>query len=309
MNLFKQIIIALTAWLTRASEPKEAVLCDFDRIKQSAKPGDVLLIEGRSSVDGTIKKLTQSHWSHGALYIGRLIDIDDMALRELVRSHIDCDTDTPLIVHSVLGQGTIIEPLQELEREHIRLCRPKGLAKGDVQQVIRYMLSQVATDREEYHFMDIMRFFFPWSLVPQRWRMPLLRYNYGKHVELVSCSVIANAFGFVQFPIMPLVKTTRNGGTQLLRRKPRLCMPVDFDVSPYFEIVKYPFIDFANYTGHNLIPWKGSGVLSGEEPNLQIAHYNQAAIGNQAVMSQKNNQASAGKKKPGGLGEPPGQDQ
>jgi hypothetical protein len=70
------------------------------------------------------------------------------------------------------------------------------------------------------------------------------------------------------------VKTTGKDGTQLLRRKPRLCLPIDFDNSPYFEIVKYPFIDFGNYSGHNLIPWKGSGVVSGEEPSLHLAHTN-----------------------------------
>ncbi|MCG8315122.1 MAG: hypothetical protein MI976_18085, partial [Pseudomonadales bacterium] len=186
----------------------------------------------------------------------------------------DCESDTPLVIHSKLGLGTIIEPLLDLEREHIRICRPKGLAEKDCEQVIRYAVSLTGTDKEEYQLFDILRFFFPWSFLPQSWRLPVFRYNFGKHVEIASCSLIANAFGFVQFPIMPLVKTTKDGDTQLLRRKPRLCLPIDFDTSPYFEIVKYPFIDFANYTGHNLIPWKGSGVLSGEEPNLHLAHSN-----------------------------------
>lgn len=274
MNLFKQLILLLISWLNRSSEPKDSVLCDFERIKQSLKPGDVLLIEGRSVVDQKIKKLTQSQWSHCALYVGRLLDIEDSDIKSLIKTHIDCETDTPLIVHSKLGEGTVIEPLHELEREHIRICRPKGLAPKDTEQAIRYAVSFTGTDKEEYQLFDVLRFFFPWSLLPQSWRLPLFRYNYGKHVEIVSCSLIANAYGFVQFPIMPLVKTTKDGDTQLLRRKPKLCMPVDFDTSPYFEIVKYPFIDFANYIGHNLIPWKGSGVLSGEEPSLHLAHSN-----------------------------------
>lgn len=272
MNIFKQLVLLLISWLNRSTEPKDSVLCDFDRIKQTLEPGDVLLIEGRAVVDRKIKQLTQSQWSHSTLYIGRLLDIEDSDIKSLIKSHIDCETDTPLIVHSKLGQGTIIEPLQELEREHIRICRPKGLAPKDTEQVIRYAVSFAGSDKEEYHLFDVLRLLFPWGMLPQSWRLPLFRYNFGKHVEIASCSLIANAFGFVQFPLMPLVKTTKEGATQLLRRKPRLCLPVDFDTSPYFEIVKYPFIDFANYVGHNLIPWKGSGVVSGEEPALHLAH-------------------------------------
>ena len=34
------------------------------------KPGDILLIEGRNHISGIIKYLTQSTWSHAALYVG-----------------------------------------------------------------------------------------------------------------------------------------------------------------------------------------------------------------------------------------------
>ena len=34
------------------------------------KPGDILLIEGRTHIAGVIKYLTQSTWSHAALYVG-----------------------------------------------------------------------------------------------------------------------------------------------------------------------------------------------------------------------------------------------
>ena len=34
------------------------------------RPGDVLLVEGRSRLSLAIKYLTQSTWSHAALYVG-----------------------------------------------------------------------------------------------------------------------------------------------------------------------------------------------------------------------------------------------
>ena len=41
-------------------------------LSASLKPGDVLLIEGNNHISGVIKYLTQSTWSHAALYVGPL---------------------------------------------------------------------------------------------------------------------------------------------------------------------------------------------------------------------------------------------
>src|SRR5215213_3669238 len=39
-------------------------------LQQLLEPGDVLLVEGNSRFSGAIKYLTQSIWSHAALYVG-----------------------------------------------------------------------------------------------------------------------------------------------------------------------------------------------------------------------------------------------
>jgi hypothetical protein len=39
-------------------------------LRRSLKPGDVLLVEGNSHISRVIKYLTQSTWSHAALYVG-----------------------------------------------------------------------------------------------------------------------------------------------------------------------------------------------------------------------------------------------
>src|SRR5580700_9382940 len=43
---------------------------DPDALRQSLEPGDVLLVEGNNHISGVIKYLTQSTWSHSALYVG-----------------------------------------------------------------------------------------------------------------------------------------------------------------------------------------------------------------------------------------------
>ncbi len=43
------------------------------KLKQTLLPGDVLLVEGNSSFSTAIKYLTQSSWSHAALFIGEML--------------------------------------------------------------------------------------------------------------------------------------------------------------------------------------------------------------------------------------------
>ncbi len=41
-----------------------------DQLAAALRPGDVLLVEGESRISMAIKFLTQSTWSHGALFVG-----------------------------------------------------------------------------------------------------------------------------------------------------------------------------------------------------------------------------------------------
>ena len=45
---------------------------DAEALQRSLSPGDVLLVEGNTRVSTAIKYLTQSTWSHAAMYVGRL---------------------------------------------------------------------------------------------------------------------------------------------------------------------------------------------------------------------------------------------
>ena len=88
---------------------------DFTALQQTLRPGDVLLVEGNNHVSGIIKYLTQSTWSHAALYVGRIGD------RETA------DGEPLVLVEAELGQGVIGTPLSKYARYHTRICRPTGL--------------------------------------------------------------------------------------------------------------------------------------------------------------------------------------
>lgn len=270
MTVWKRLLAFFVNWLNRQRDPRDHSLCDFDKIRYELRPGDVILVEGRSKAERILKTVTQSRWTHAALYIGRPLDLQDTDLKNTLSNFFDAAPDTPLLIETRIGDGVVAHPLQELEHDHLRICRPKGLAPKDVQQVIRYAINRLGSYQDRHHFFDLTRFLFPWGLLPNGWRQPMFKRMPGRHTKNLSAAFIAEAFGFIQFPIYPLVKITTHQGTQLLRRHPRLCMPFEIDLSPNFEIVKYPFLDFMQHDDERLIPWKGSGMYSGmeQEPAL-----------------------------------------
>lgn len=270
MSVVKRILAFFVIWLNRQRDPKDHALSDFDKTRLELKPGDVILVENRSTAGRKLRTITVSRWTHAALYVGRPLDIQDADLRAILSNFISVENDIPLIIETRIGSGVSVRPLLELEHDHLRICRPKGLAQKDVQQAIRYAINHLGSYNEGTQLMDLMRFLFPWGLLPVGWRLPLFRRWPGRHTKNVSASFIAETFGYIQFPIYPLVKIATEQGVQLLRRHPRLCMPFEIDMSPNFEIVKYPFLDFQQYDNERLIPWKGSGLYSGVEQETAL---------------------------------------
>src|SRR5205085_12065665 len=123
-NIFKRFIKAISDWTTEAlmkqrTGPRGPLLIDFNRLCYEIRPGDVLLIAGRSRVSEVIKLITQSQWSHAALYIGRLHDIESDELREEVRKHFLGAPTEQLLIESVMGKGTIVTPISHYKEDHI----------------------------------------------------------------------------------------------------------------------------------------------------------------------------------------------
>lgn len=265
MQVFKQIIAFVLDWLTRSRDARDHGLSDFDKVRSEIQPCDVVLVEGGSKSDKVIQTVTRSPWSHAALYIGRPLDIADSDLKTIISHFFTGPPDTPLLVEARLGEGIVVTPLDFYEQDHLRLCRPKSLNSKDADQVIRFAINRLGAHKGGGYLFDLFRFFFPWSLLPTDWRAGGFRRWAGRHTKNVTATFIAESFGFIQFPVYPLVKITGERGVQLLRRHPVLCMPYEIDQSPNFEIIKYPFIDFKLYEHERLIPWKGSGIYSGME--------------------------------------------
>ena len=197
-------------------------------LQQSLQPGDVLLVEGNNHVSGVIKYLTQSTWSHAALYVGRVGD----------RATVDGE---PLVlVEANLGEGVVAAPLSKYHRFHTRICRPIGLSEDDRGRVCAFAAERIGFDYDLKNITDLLRYLLPLP-VPQRWRRRLMSLGSGDPTRIICSALIAQAFDSVRYPILP--KITRLDSESMREeileiRHSSLYAPRDFDISPYFEVVK-----------------------------------------------------------------------
>jgi hypothetical protein len=252
-------------WLTKEGPLPHSPFCDFKRLSYELRPGDVLLVEGRSRVSNVIKQITQSSWTHSALYIGRIYDIRDSRLQQRVRMAYQGDLNEQLLVEALLGQGTIIVPVSKYRRDHIRICRPTGLEPEDAQQVVTHALSHLGLQYDVRHLLDLARFFFPWAILPRRWRSSLFEHNAGIPTRTVCSSLIASAFNNVNFPILPFIDRDDDGSVRFFKRNPRFFTPKDFDYSPYFDIIKYPYLGLDELSVYRRLPWSDDETLYNDD--------------------------------------------
>lgn len=206
---------------------------DFDTLCRVLRPGDVILVEGRERVSNAIKYLTQSTWSHAAMYVG-----DRLAP--------PAQGDEPhRLVEVNLGEGCVSAPLTKYARHNTRICRPVGLTEGELQAVTGFMIDRIGLQYDMKNIFDLLRYFLPNPPVPVRWRRRMLAFGSGDPTRAICSSLIARAFQSVRYPILPDVTTVKARHGSAFARKEilhirhhSLFAPRDFDLSPYFEVVK-----------------------------------------------------------------------
>jgi hypothetical protein len=220
---------------------------DPDALRQSLEPGDVLLVEGNNRVSGVIKYLTQSTWSHSALYVGP------------IEGRLTADGEPHVLIEANLGEGVVSAPLSKYFRFHTRICRPVDLTEEDRAAVCAYAVARVGFAYDLKNVTDLMRYLLPLP-VPQRWRRRMIALGSGDPSRLICSALIADAFTAVRYPILPKITLARSlqALEQILEiRHSSLYCPRDFDISPYFNVVKptirqgfnYKALQWADMTG------------------------------------------------------------
>ncbi len=203
-------------------------------LRRVLQPGDVLLVEGNSRVSVAIKYLTQSTWSHAALYVGNAL------------GQVTADGEPLTLVEVNLGEGCIAAPLSKYELYNTRICRPSGLSVQDRARVIDFVAGSLGKSYDMKNIVDMLRYFMPTPPVPVRWRRRLLSFGSGDPTRAICSTLIAEAFGRIRYPILPVItrefradRLARSQRSEILHiRHHSLFAPRDFDLSPYFHVVK-----------------------------------------------------------------------
>lgn len=229
---------------------------DAEALRRTLRPADVLLVAGGNKLSTAIKYLTQSTWSHAALYVGDMLDASNQ------------DGDRLALIEVVLGDGCISAPLSKYERYHTRICRPIGLTDADREEVIRFMISRLGAQYDMRNVVDLARYLLPTPPVPTRWRRRMIALGSGEPTRAICSTLIAEAFGRVRYPILPNVErvTAEQRGISRFRRQEilhirhhSLYAPADLDFSPYFKIVKPTIEEGFNYKGLTWAPESAPG--------------------------------------------------
>lgn len=191
------------------------------RMRACLRPGDVVLVEGDRRISGAIKYLTQSTWSHAAMFVG--------------------GGDGQDLIEADLREGVRFIPLDSLLHLNLRICRPVGLTEADRTRVLDHMRASLGRRYDLKNVWDLARYLLPQPPIPKRFRRRFLALGSGDPTRAICSTVIAEAFERVNYPILPLIQTkTENAVTrEIFRiRHHSLYAPRDFDVSPYFAVIK-----------------------------------------------------------------------
>ncbi len=233
---------------------------DLSALRRTLRKGDVLLVEGDQRISAVIRYLTQSSWSHAALYVGDELLQRDEHLRQEALACFGEEARYMLI--EALLDGVVASPLSKYAELNVRICRPRHLKLPDLRRILDDAVRSLGWRYDLRNVVDLMRYLLPVSIVPARFRRTALHFGSGVPTEVICSSHLGRLFQSVGFPIAPIVELTQGFDAsdapprRLLRlmfghesdqytglfrqRHPSLLTPRDFDLSPYFEIVKSP---------------------------------------------------------------------
>jgi len=246
----------IAGYLARQNGVLKSLPASPDRLQQILQPCDVLLVEGDTRLSTAIKYLTQSTWSHAALYVGGSVP----ELESVDSQHV--------LIEAHIVEGVRAVSLRKYSAMHTRVARPVGLSAEDRRQVIGFVVDRLEYRYDFKNIVDLARYLLPTPPVPARWRRRMLALGSGDPTRTICSTLIAQAFELVHYPILPLISREQLTTPQcsdcyrelLHIRHHSLFTPRDFDVSPYFQIIKPTLAAEFDY---RTLEWSKEDLTSG----------------------------------------------
>ncbi|MDD9812163.1 MAG: lipo-like protein [Gammaproteobacteria bacterium] len=220
--------------------------CTYDVpvLEAHLQPADILLVEGDTRISTAIKYLTQSTWSHSAFYAGDATGV-----------FTDDGEPCPL-VEAELAHGVIASPLSKYRAFNTRICRPVGLTVEDRDTVVKSMVDSIGLGYDLKHIFDLARYLLRTPPIPIRYRRRMLAFGSGDPSRAICSTLIAETFQSIRYPILPRVEKKKTVISKYHNRRLQISLyhysvqeilhirhhslftPRDFDVSPYFKVIK-----------------------------------------------------------------------
>ena len=197
----------------------------MDNIASMLKLGDIILVEGGTRISSAIKYLTQSSWSHACLCIKESSSTQDPSM----------------LVEADLVDGVRTVRLDHYAGFNIRICRPVNLTHEEKLKLINFATSKLGHQYDLKNIFDLMRYLIQKPMVPNRYRRAMLALGSGEPTKAICSTLVAESFQEIDYPILPFSRSDKSSGDKRVRYVKRhftYFTPRDFDLSPYFEIIK-----------------------------------------------------------------------
>lgn len=197
----------------------------IDGVAAVLQKGDIVLVDGNTRISTAIKYLTQSSWSHACLFVGNNGD--------------DCDVRN--LIEADLKFGVHLVALNSYANLNLRICRPVSVSDDESEKLVEFALSKLGHQYDLKNVIDLIRYVIQKPVIPNRYRRSMISLGSGEPTRAICSTLIAASFQSIDYPILP----KREGGSGCDGEVPQYYKshfthftPRDFDLSPYFRIVK-----------------------------------------------------------------------
>ncbi len=226
---------------------------DIADVAAVLEKGDIVLIDGNSRISTAIKYLTQSTWSHACLYVGE--NGDSSAALNLLEAD--------------LKDGVHLVNLDHYANFNLRICRPVNLSEKESQCLVDFAKQRLGHLYDLKNVIDLIRYVIQKPAVPNRYRRSLLSLGSGEPTKAICSTLIAESFQSIDYPILPRHNGEKGEAGEVPRYYKRHFThftPRDFDLSPYFRIIK-PTLE-GGFDHHSLL-WEEKKEES-EKPGVVL---------------------------------------
>lgn len=247
-------------FLKRLEKPlpsyEKRIINNMPNLYRQIRPGDVLLVEGRSKLSQIIQLITTSTWSHAAMYVGdRFQDDADEGVNDVLKGRDDPDRQH-MLIEADAGNGVTAVPLSKYKDHNIRICRPFGIAREDLEIVLDRVVGHLGKHYDHENLVDLALLVLPSFINPFKKQTIQACLGGCTEYKVICSGMIADAFQNVGYPIVPALHPASGTdshmintpyGSKLVMRHHSQIVPKDFDLSPNFEIVKYNIIGLGRF--------------------------------------------------------------